>query len=94
MYPYQCTPMGNPYLSPISRGYLWVIIPKNPKVEHNHGYTVKGTPNCPLNKSCKTLALDSPYRPLSGKTIVDVFFSPAGLGCPPASFALIQLKTS
>ena len=26
----QRTPMGNPYISPITRGYLWVIIPKNP----------------------------------------------------------------
>ena len=34
MYPYQRTPMGNPYISPITRGYLWAIIPKNPKVEH------------------------------------------------------------
>ncbi len=31
-----CTPiptypvMGNPYISPIARGYLWVVIPKNP----------------------------------------------------------------
>ena len=29
-----CTPMGNPYISPIYiyiySGYLWVIIPKNP----------------------------------------------------------------
>ena len=25
MYPYQRTPMGNPYISPISRGYLWVF---------------------------------------------------------------------
>ena len=24
MYPYQRTPMGNPYISPISRAYLWV----------------------------------------------------------------------
>ena len=32
--------MGNPYISPIARGYLWVI-PKNPKVEHHkyHGST-------------------------------------------------------
>ena len=22
--------MGNPYISPITRGYLWVLIPKNP----------------------------------------------------------------
>ena len=28
MYPYQRTPMGNPDISPITRGYLWVIIPK------------------------------------------------------------------
>ena len=34
IYPYQRTPMGNPYISPISRGYLWIKIPKNPKVEH------------------------------------------------------------
>ena len=45
--------MGNPYISLIARGYLWVIIPKNPKVEHYkyHGYTDRGTPNCPLNPS-------------------------------------------
>ena len=31
----------NPYISPISPGYLRVIIPKNPKVEHKkyHGST-------------------------------------------------------
>ena len=28
--------MGNPYISPITRGYLWVSYPKNPKVEHNN----------------------------------------------------------
>ncbi len=28
MYPYQRTPMGNPYISPISRGYLWVSYPQ------------------------------------------------------------------
>ena len=42
MWPYQRTPMGNPHISPIARGYLWVfVIPKNPKVEHNkyHGST-------------------------------------------------------
>ena len=44
--------MENPYISPIARGYLWLVIPKNPKVEHNkyHGYTVRGTPNCPLKE--------------------------------------------
>ena len=32
MYPY----MGNPYDYALDSGYLWVIIiPKNPKVEHN-----------------------------------------------------------
>ena len=33
MYPYQRTPMRNPYISPITRGYLWVLIPKNPQGE-------------------------------------------------------------
>ncbi len=28
MYPYQRTPMGNPYISPIFRGYLWVSYPQ------------------------------------------------------------------
>ena len=28
MYPYQRTPMGNPYISPIARGYLWVSYPQ------------------------------------------------------------------
>ena len=43
--------MGNPYVSPISRGYLWVFSsPRIPR-EHNkyHGYTVGCTPNCPLS---------------------------------------------
>ena len=43
-------PMGNPYISLILRGYLWVFSsPRIPR-EHNkyHGYTVRGTPNCPL----------------------------------------------
>ena len=55
MYPYQRTPMGNPYISPIARGYLWVSSsPRIPR-EHNkyHGYTVRGTPICPLNKTWK-----------------------------------------
>ena len=45
MYPYQRTPMGNPYIVGIYG--LWS--PRIPK-EHNkyHGYTVRGTPNCPL----------------------------------------------
>ncbi len=38
----QRTPMGNPYISLYS-GCLWVIIPNK-----YHGYTVRGTPNCPL----------------------------------------------
>ena len=43
--------MANPYVSPISRGYLWVFSsPRIPR-EHNkyHGYIARGTPNCPLN---------------------------------------------
>ena len=32
MYPYQRSPMGNPY---ILVGYLWLIVSKNPEVEHN-----------------------------------------------------------
>ena len=28
MYPYQRTPIGNPYISPILRGYLWVSYPQ------------------------------------------------------------------
>ena len=49
MYPYQRTPMGNPYISPI----WWVFMGYNPQefLENTnyHGYTVRGTPNCPLN---------------------------------------------
>ena len=37
MYPYQRTPMGNPYISPISCGYLWVSYPQesieNPQLD-------------------------------------------------------------
>ena len=28
MYPYQRTPMGNPYISTVARGYLWVSYPQ------------------------------------------------------------------
>ena len=49
MYPYQRTPMGNPYISPI----WWVFMGYNPheSLENTnyHGYTVRGTPNCPLH---------------------------------------------
>ena len=45
MDPYQRTPMGNPYLSPISRGYLWVK--KSPRIPRDTIYTM-GAPNCPL----------------------------------------------
>ena len=48
MYPYQRAPMGNPCISP-----MWVFyglesprIPREPN--KYHGYTVRGTPNCPL----------------------------------------------
>ena len=36
-----------PYITWVFMGYF---IPKNPKVEHNKydGYTVRGTPKCPL----------------------------------------------
>ena len=51
MYPYQRTPMGNPYISHIV-GIYGLQSPKIPR-EHNkyHGYTVRGTSNCPLNMS-------------------------------------------
>ena len=40
-------PTNKPYSTWVFMGFF---IPKNPKVEHNkyHGYTVRGTPNCPL----------------------------------------------
>ena len=50
MYPYQRTPMGNPYVSPKNSWvFMGKLSPRNPR-EHNkyHGYTVRGTPNCPL----------------------------------------------
>ena len=47
------TIFGNPLYIPITRGCLWVIIPKNPYIRQPyklyHGYTyVRGTPNRPL----------------------------------------------
>ena len=52
MYLSQRTPMGNPYISPI----YWLFMGNNPQesLENTintykyHGYTVRGTPNCPL----------------------------------------------
>ena len=54
MYPYQRTPMGNPYISPIYPYNTWVFMGYYPqeslyKPYKYHGYTVRGTPNCPLN---------------------------------------------
>ena len=54
MYPYQRTPMGNPYISPIYPyivGVYGLLSPRIPalyKPDKYHGYTVRGTPNCPL----------------------------------------------
>ena len=54
MYPYQRTPMGNPYISPI---YPYIVgfmgyYPQESlyKPYKYHGYTVRGTSNCPLNQ--------------------------------------------
>ena len=46
MYPYQRTPMRNPYLSPITWVFMGKLSPRIPR-EHNkyYGYTVRGTPN-------------------------------------------------
>ena len=55
MYPYQRTPMGNPYISPISRGYLWVSYPQESqgwtlaKYHGNHTYVNGVHNNCPLS---------------------------------------------
>ena len=46
MYPYQRTPMGNPYISPIS----------------TMQYTVRGTPNCPLKMVVKLVEPNQPIQ--------------------------------
>ena len=50
MYPYQRTPMGNPYIL----GIYGLLSPRIPR-EHNkyHGHTVRGTHNCPLTQKFK-----------------------------------------
>ena len=60
MYPYQRTPMGNPYMSSILRGYLWVIIPNPQRTPAKyHGYTgAPKPPNCPLT----LLLSDDPWQ--------------------------------
>ena len=55
MYPYQRTPMGNPYISPIYPyivGVYGLLSPRIPIFSpyKYHGYTIRGTPNCPLSK--------------------------------------------
>ena len=57
MYPYQRTPMGNPYIStiyPYIVGVYGLFSPRMPiyKPYKYHGYTVRGTPNCPLILGC------------------------------------------
>ena len=43
MYPYQRTPTRNPYISRITRGYLWVISsPRIPRVKHGFGKKKRG----------------------------------------------------
>ena len=41
MYPYQRTPMGNPYIRPIARGYLWVI--SSPRIPNENTINTMGT---------------------------------------------------
>ena len=49
MYPYQRTPMGNPYISPIWRVFMGYNPQESLGVPHKyHRYTVRVTPNCPL----------------------------------------------
>ncbi len=38
MYPYQRTPMGNPYISPISHVYLWVSYPQESPTVYPNKY--------------------------------------------------------
>ena len=68
-----CTPgptypvMGNPALLGLFfRGYLWVCSsPRIPRVQNKyHGYTVTGTPNCPLIKATEFWHRDRPKRHL------------------------------
>ena len=51
MYPYQRTPMGNPYISPISRGYLWVSYPQE-SLENTTGWWL----NHPFEKYARQIA--------------------------------------
>ena len=61
MYPYQRTPMGNAYISPIYP-YKYIVGVYGLLSQESlykpykyHGYTVRGTPNCPLNNVVYTL---------------------------------------
>ena len=43
--------IGNPYIKPTIGGYLWVSYPQESlenTINTMVGYTVRGTPNCPL----------------------------------------------
>ena len=63
MYPYQRTPMGNPYTSPIYPyivGVYGLLSPRIPIFSpyKYHGYTyVRGTPNCPLSYGAHLVGL-------------------------------------
>ena len=56
VYPYQRTPMGNPYINPILRGYFWVSYLQEsqgwtPAKYHGSTRTWTGyTRPCPLNE--------------------------------------------
>ena len=61
MYPDPNVPrkMGNPE----KLVFMGFFIPKNPKVEHNkyHGYTARGTPNCPLIQKSQPYSFAAVY---------------------------------
>ena len=62
MYPYQRTPIGNPYISPVSRGYLWVSYPQESLlVEHNKNHSSKGYTRLDVPFQSRTMP-----RPLAG----------------------------
>ena len=78
MYPYQRTLMGNPYISPIYPYNTWVFMGYYPQESlympyKYHGYTVRGTPNCPLihrKKWClNTVAVVQDQTPLEGSIV-------------------------
>ena len=68
MYPYQRTPMGNPYIRPITGGYLWVIFTQ---FSYHGAHTYVNGVHPSLSLDIMVLVYKPTFRVFFRKTIGD-----------------------